>query len=508
MPARPPSINARWPLAALLGIALGGCGGDPAPGPLDAALPGDRARADTTLPREAAPPDPDGLVRYDGPAGDGPPGDSRPAPDAAVIVDNTRAPWLWYEQGSALADRDLLGLAFASAGYAPPAGTYLLAARVVPGVGQPAVELFSLGDTGFEYSANRYWPASTVKVMAAVGALWTLGDLGLTGAAAVSFSDDDGVYSGTVAKLYDAALEVSDNVAYNRLMEIAGFTEINEQYLVPAQGLPKMILQRRYTHPLPGSNLRTSPEIAYAEGSASGTIPLRVGQAQYPACPDEGNCVTLFELLDILRRVTLHDELPAADRFPLADADVVGLRAALLAAPNYIEPGASAALGHAVEIYNKTGAVWTDDRLDHGLIVDTVTGQRYLLAWSMPYGATSAAVAAQLSEEALRAIAMASFAAPAMQRDAGIPLTINVQDDGPGSGPGTRAHTITVAAPGADAVELWLDNTLLPAPAGPSPHFALTHAVTLGGERLLVVRAFAQNQPIGHRAAVAAFASP
>jgi hypothetical protein len=432
--------------------------------------------------------------------------------DALKIQDNTLAPRSWFWQGSLAADRSSLGAAFSKAGYSPPAGTFLLAARVVPGLSQPAFQYLSLADSGLAYSAGTYWPASTIKLMAAVGALWTLGSYQLSGAATVSFADDDGSYSGTVKNLYDKAIVVSDNVAYNRLMEIAGFDEINDTYLVEAQGLPEMVLQRRYTKPFPGSDLRTSPEISYSEGGKTGTIPQRVGTGQHPQCPSEGNCITLFELLDVLRRVALHAELPVVEHLPLATADLVGLNVALLKAPTFFEPGASQALGHAVQVYNKSGEVWNNDRLDHGLIVDTVTGERFLIAWSMPYNSTTEAEASELTRQTLLALTQGASVpdSPALQRDAGVQIQVQLVDQGPGNKPGTRAYDIIIAAPGADLLELWIDRWPLPDPqaSGPAGTFQLSHDFSSSGERLLVVRARAQGKVIGYRARRIAIAPP
>jgi hypothetical protein len=431
-------------------------------------------------------------------------------PDAPPIQDNALPPKSWFWQGSLAVDRSALGAAFSKAGYTPPAGTFLLAARVLPGLSQPAFQYLSLGDSGFAYSAGAYWPASTVKLMAAVGALWTLGSYQLSGAASVSFADDDGSYSGTVKSLYDKAIVDSDNVAYNRLMEIAGFDEINDTYLVEVQGLPQIVLQRRYTKPFPASDLRTSPPISYSEGGKTGTIPQRIGTGQHPTCPNEGNCITLFELLDVMRRVALHAELPAVDHLPAATADLSGLNAALLKAPTFFEPGASQALGHAVQVTNKSGQVWDNDRLDHGLIVDTVTGERFLIAWSMPYNTTTEAEASELTRQTLLALTQSASDSPALQRDAGVQIHIQLVDQGAGNKPGTRAYSITLAAPGADALELWIDRWPLPPPqaSGPAGTFQLSYDFSGSGERLVVVRAWAQGKVIGFRAARVVIAQP
>jgi hypothetical protein len=488
-------------LPLTLALILLGCGDDEQPLGVDFKTP-DLLRPDAPhVVLDGHQPNPDL-----GPGADGQP----PAPDGGPpLTDNTLPAWTWYQKSVSVTDRSELQATFAKAGYTPPQDTHLLAARVEPGLSQPAFQLLSLAETGLAFSHGNYWPASTIKVTAAVGALWTLSKHGLSGAASLLFTDDDGTYSGTVKNLYQKALSVSDNVAYNRLAEIAGFDEINDQYLVPATSLPKMVLQRRYTKPLPTSDLRTSPAISYSEGAKSGTIPKRVGTGQHPSCPDSGNCTTLIELLDVLRRVTLHAELPQADRFPLSGADVSGLKAALLAADkDFLEPGASQALGHKAKIENKPGAVWTLDRLDHALIEDTVTGERFLVAWSMPYSSTSNAAASELTRQTLLALKSKPSKAPPLQRDAGVSILINTKDDGPGATPGTRRHTFTISAPGADQLELWLDRFPLPAPKKAGAHFALTHELHNGGDRLLVVRAQAGGKLAGYRAAAVKITAP
>jgi hypothetical protein len=337
-----------------------------------------------------------------------------------------------------------------------------------------------------------------VKLTAAVGALRTLGTSGLTGAAQVTFADDDGSYSGTVKGLYTQAIEASSNESYNRLMEIAGFDEMNDVYLVPSESMPLMVLQRRYTKPLPTSNLRSSPPISYSEGTLTGQIAARVGVGQHPECPDEGNCTTLLELLDVLRRVTLHSELPQSDRFPLAAVDVANLQSSLLASPTELEPGASQALGHTAQIYNKDGQVWTDDHLDHGLIVDPVTTNRFLLAISIPYSSSSASQISELARHTLLALLAQPTTGVTLQRTAGVTITVQMDDQGP-VGAARRYH-VTIDAPTADSLEVWVDGWPLGGFSGPTPYFSLTYDFSKSGDRLMIVRASAKGKMIGYRA--------
>ena len=65
--------------------------------------------------------------------------------------------------------------------------------------------------------------------------------------------------------------------------------------------------------------------------------------------------------------------------------------------------GAEAAFGEVV-VYNKTGTVPGDDRLDHGLVVQLETGRRFLLALALPYDSTDNADAQELARQTLIAL--------------------------------------------------------------------------------------------------------
>lgn len=429
--------------------------------------------------------------------------------DAGAVSDSSTPPLRddltaarsWSDRLETLANRTRLAAAFKAARYVPPSGTYLLAARVLPGVKQPAFSYFSLGTTGFAFSRGRYWPASTVKLTAALGALHTLARYKLSGGATVSFSDDDGSYSGTVSALYRKAIVASNNVAYNRLMEIAGFDELNDRFLTPPRGFARMVLQRRYTKPLPTSNLRRSPRIRYAEGSRKGEIAPRLGTGKHASCPNEANCITLAELLDVMRRVTLDKELPAAHRFAIGRSDLAGLKKALHDAPTRLEPGASRALGHSVTVYNKRGEVWGNDRLDHGLIVDKVSGARYLIALSMPYNATSDAAASELTRHALAAIKTVRREPP-LQLDAGVSIRVRVDRAKPASASGGVRYRFTIDAAGATSAELWLGRTRVTTTKRDGAGRLVAEAsVSKTTAQDVIVRALASTKLIGYRAA-------
>jgi hypothetical protein len=368
---------------------------------------------------------------------------ARTAPAESTVIEVVPS---WYDRAAALADRTAIGEAFARRGYAAPDAAYLLVGGVSTVAGRPAFTWLSLGDTGFRASADSFWPASMVKLIAAVGALTTLRAHGGTGSARVAFTDGRGAYRGSASNLYTSALTHSNNVAYDRLMKIAGFDEINDGLLNEADGFPFLALQRAYD----GGNdptLRASPEMAIEERGQGFTIPRRESSRIHPQCPDDGNCATLFEMLHFLARVVLHDELDPRDRFDLHPRDVAALRRALDASPTRIGEGVAAALRHPVTVYNKGGRVPDLVVNDHALVEDRRTRRRYLVAASIREEGGKEATQARLTELVRRGVEAALRAldrgVPAA-RDGGVPIAIAWSAEGEGGAP----LTIDVSAAG------------------------------------------------------------
>ncbi len=366
----------------------------------------------------------------------------------------------WYQQAEILCDRTTFTEAFKEMGYEPPAGSYLLAARIVDGGDQPAFQYYSLGDTAFQHSDGRYWPASTVKLMAAVGALHTLAKHGLTGETVLEFTDALKRYKGTAATLYQGAITRSNNLAYDRLVIVAGFDELNSVFFSPENGFPFMKLQCPY---YPGGEqltLRSSPVIRYTQGDLEGEIPARSSEQVFDECPADANCITLFELLDGLRRVMLHRELPKRDRFNLHKRDVKRLQEYLHQSRNKLEPAASKALGHPVRIYNKAGRVPGADQNEHALVIDEVTGERYLVAVSVPDTLRSDEATEEqvrtLAARALKVLSKQPTNIVSLRRGGGV--SIDVQTSIPH---GDSVYTITVKGDGAERLRLWRNRELI-----------------------------------------------
>ncbi len=261
--------------------------------------------------------------------------------------------------------------ALAATGYTFPPGSAVYAAKITKEDGGLAYEDFE-GAGGALY--KDFWPASSIKVLAAVGALEFLGQQGFSGAATVQFG---GGAPRTVKSIYDAAIRVSSNADYDLLVQIAGVDWLNQEFLTPARGFPATVIQRSYTV---GGLLR-SPAMTLTEGTKKVTIPAR-GTKGDPSCKRD-QCSNLYEMSESVRRVVLNDEIPEAERFRLNPADVSGLTAALLAAEGWFEPAVAKVLGASTRIYGKPGEVPRLDCLDITLL-DNRKGQRLLLSATVP----------------------------------------------------------------------------------------------------------------------------
>lgn len=297
----------------------------------------------------------------------------------------------WYRQVSKKANRSYLSSYFEAIGYHVPKDTYALIAPLEIRDGQFMMQYYSYKSTAFVYSMTKdghenFWPASTVKLAAAVMALLKLSEYGTNSQAIVKMTDIEGNYENNVEKLCREAIIPSNNTAYNRLMEIAGFDEINDHYLREVFHFPKMVLQRRYQRANPDDNLRYSPSISFHDNKVSGMIPERKSSGKMrPECPRESNCATLAELAEVMFRVVLHEELNVNRRLKLAVSEINMLRDALKKAPSCIGDGVAQVMGTDAIIYNKGGKVFADDRLEIAVVSSSDKKERYLIALSMPY---------------------------------------------------------------------------------------------------------------------------
>ncbi len=264
----------------------------------------------------------------------------------------------------------------AAAGYEVPAGADVYAVRVNGGGGNPlSYDTYEAGGGAY---AEDFWPASSIKVLAALGALDFARSLGFTGAATVTF--DDGRDRATIRAIYRAAIADSSNFDYDSLVLIAGVERLNNVLLTEANGFPTTSIFQSYT----GGDLSHSPGFTLTEGEREVYVPAR-DSFMDPKCAPE-NCSNLLELTESVRRIVLNDEIPPGERFDIASADVSALKHALGHADGFFPDAVSAALGPGSRIYDKPGDVADRDCLDVAYIVSS-QGQRFLLAATVPHSA-------------------------------------------------------------------------------------------------------------------------
>lgn len=266
-------------------------------------------------------------------------------------------------------DATTLEAALADAGVDLPEGSGVYAVRL--DADGKAAGAYEAGE-GATYDG--FWPASAVKLLAAVGALEYLADLGFTGEARITMDGD----TFTAADVYQEAIADSSNEAYDQLVRIAGVDWLNGEFLTAGNGFVDTVIQRSYT----GWGVDVSPAMTIVEGGRRLTVPAREATGAYDC--EGGNCSTLLELTESVRRVTLDAELAAEERFDIAAADVAGLTDALLAAEGFVEPAVAEVLGEDALVYNKPGYVPGDECVDVALLSDEAAGERYLLAVETP----------------------------------------------------------------------------------------------------------------------------
>ncbi|HTJ76130.1 MAG TPA: serine hydrolase [Acidimicrobiales bacterium] len=333
------------------------------------------------------------VERPPGPARPGPP--ARPVAPVAVPVapTTTTTPSTVDPVPTPAADpgSDRLAAAFAAAGYELPEGTSVYVARVREGGGGLRYDEAEAGGGAYD---TAFWPASSIKVIAAIGALEYLRTLGFTGDATVSSAAS---WTSSVRDLYVAALRDSSNEAYDRLVQIAGVDWLN-QYFLPDDGFPATVIQRSYS----GEGV-ASAAMTVTEGDRSVDVAARVSDTD-DSVPDDGNRSDLHDMVDAVRRITLDPELPAGDRLGLAPDDLAAMTQALLDSEGFVEPGVADALGDGALVYNKPGWAPGEACVDVGLVVDPATGDRWLLGVASPDDGGACTALADIAALALPAL--------------------------------------------------------------------------------------------------------
>lgn len=181
--------------------------------------------------------------------------------------------------------------------------------------------------------ATDFWPASTIKLYAALAALEQVHALGLTLDVVVSFEhkDDKGAWvldsARTLREMLSEVFLRSSNEDYTLLLRMTGRDAINGQFLTTERGFQKSALMRGYVTARPWIYIATEPQRITLR-APDGTVKTVEHTWGGRAWSEErgatvidaktGNVTTTADMAECLRRVIFHEQVPEAERFRIS----------------------------------------------------------------------------------------------------------------------------------------------------------------------------------------------
>ncbi len=179
-------------------------------------------------------------------------------------------------------------------------------------------------------------PASTVKLYPAISALERVRAKGFNPLKTkASFFDRRGRRKRTysIRELVLEALDKSNNIFYNRLVQLAGYARLNGQFFTRRRGFRHSGIHKPYERskwvPMTGlSHFSRAPKIQLHQGRRMRSIYGGKSKGKFH-CPYSGACTSLADLTSTMRRLMLHEQLPKRQRFRLKRAELDLLRSAL-----------------------------------------------------------------------------------------------------------------------------------------------------------------------------------
>lgn len=204
--------------------------------------------------------------------------------------------------------------------------------------GTPGFEWHDYGDTG---NATDFWPASAIKLYAAVAALELLNERGFPLDTIVSFErrEKGGAWTldcaRTMREMLGEVFRRSSNEDYTLLLRLVGIDRINTQFLTPGRGFPHSALMRGYVLGRPyGYTREEAQRITLRSGDGRATTFEHQWSGRFYAeeCGGTiidartGNVTSPRELAECLRRVLFAEHLTEADRYQLTPDQLEFLR--------------------------------------------------------------------------------------------------------------------------------------------------------------------------------------
>lgn len=293
----------------------------------------------------------------------------------------------WRNQVRRLVDEQALTQYFENAGGVPRYAVDIYAVAVKQRPGGLAYRYFDVNKGAF---SQAFWPASTIKLIAALAALTQVQGWGFTGEAIAKWSG----FSDAVNDIAERAVRVSSNEDYDRTLQIAGNDYVNGEWLTEERGFPTTVLKASYAR----LGVINVPAFTLSEGDKVKNVPARAGTGNHTCESGKNNCTTLYELIEATRRLLLHDEVPADERFAINDGDRAQLvQASCRAVPSHFVGPSTQVFGEGTSACGKSGWVPDLDRLDQRMIT-APSGLRYFLASAVPDSAASADELEQIAE--------------------------------------------------------------------------------------------------------------
>lgn len=240
---------------------------------------------------------------------------------------------------------------------------------------------------GVDDSIDDWYPASTVKYLAAAGALTRLTELGLNSKDVdVTFYYKKGSNTKTVpfTEILEKAIIQSDNTAYNQLVQIAGHERLHDTILADYD----IHLSRPYLKDawqvLTGSREFDAPRIRLQDRSGN-AADIEPSTHQAPrACPSRSSCARLSSFTDSIYDLVLGEKFNDM----LSDENREELRRVLSSPKPRGETFINAILEQIAnkqfDVFHKAGFA-IDYYSDSILLVDPVTRKSYAIsAWGYP----------------------------------------------------------------------------------------------------------------------------
>lgn len=181
-----------------------------------------------------------------------------------------------------------------------------------------------------------FWPASTIKLHAAIAAVELLNEHELDLDATLTFQhqDKDGRWitdaARTPREMISEVFRRSSNEDYTLLLRLSGIDRLHERFFTTERGFPQTALMRGYTAARPWAYVREEPQrIVHPRVTLTHHWKGRSYAAERGCTiidAKTGNVTTTRELCDTLRRVMFHDEIEPEQRFRITTEQARFLR--------------------------------------------------------------------------------------------------------------------------------------------------------------------------------------